>query len=261
MTPNTAATRIAAIALGCADPLATIRLYVQTFDCQDTDTSNECRLGELRLVFDQATAPGLNAPPSNSTAFQHCAIIVSDMRAAMARLEAAPGWTPISRNGPEHLPAASGGATAFKFRDPDGHPLELLQFPADNIPEPWKRPSAGPFLGIDHSAITVSDTDEAIAFWQELGFQVTDRHWNRGPEQARMDGLNTPDAVVEVTTLMPAGGAPPHLELLCYQTPRPLLETSPNGSPFATTLHLGDAPARNGPPTDPNGHRFRLLQA
>ena len=35
-------------------------------------------------------------------------------------------FTTISRNGPEALP---GGVVAFKFRGPDGHPLELIQFP------------------------------------------------------------------------------------------------------------------------------------
>ena len=60
--------------------------------------------------------------------FQHFAIVVSDMDAAYARLRAA-GVPPISFGGPETLPEQNGGVRAFKFREPDGHPLELLWFP------------------------------------------------------------------------------------------------------------------------------------
>lgn len=35
------------------------------------------------------------------------------------------------------LPESSGGVTAFKFRDPDGHPLELLAFPDGKVPSRW----------------------------------------------------------------------------------------------------------------------------
>ncbi len=40
--------------------------------------------------------------------------------------------------GPERLPARSGGVSAFKFRDPDGHPLELLAFPPEAVPPIWR---------------------------------------------------------------------------------------------------------------------------
>ena len=46
------------------------------------------------------------------------------MDAAYARVRAA-GVQPISLNGPETLPERNGGVRAFKFRDPDDHPLEL----------------------------------------------------------------------------------------------------------------------------------------
>ena len=44
-------------------------------------------------------------------------------------LSAAAGWRPISEGGPQLLPPSNGAVRAFKFRDPDGHPLELIWFP------------------------------------------------------------------------------------------------------------------------------------
>lgn len=148
--------------------------------------------------------------------FQHFAIVVADMATAMTQLERVPGWSPITSGGPQQLPASSGSVTAFKFRDPDGHPLELLSFPPDGVPEHWQRQeSANPFLGVDHSAISVSDTARSVAFYQSLGFEVTNRSVNDGPAQSRLDHLHQP--VVEVTG-MSVGDAPPHLELLCYRS-------------------------------------------
>jgi hypothetical protein len=49
--------------------------------------------------------------------------------------------------------------TAFKFRDHDGHPLELLAFPEGRVPGPGRTANGtGPFLGVDHTAIAVRDT-------------------------------------------------------------------------------------------------------
>ncbi|WP_062118029.1 VOC family protein [Aureimonas sp. AU40] len=251
--------RIAAVRLACRTVEAALGFYVAAFGCRETASGNGTRallLGAQRLEFMPATQDGGPSPPSNATAFQHCAIIVSNMDEAMQRLGSVPGWTAISLDGPERLPEASGGARAFKFRDPDGHPLELLEFAPDKVPAVWRHSVPGPFLGIDHSAITVSDTDQAIAFWRELGFEVTERHTNRGPEQARMDGLHVPHAIVEVTTLMPPGGAPPHLELLCYAEPDTLRERAADGSRFATSLLLRDTSSWSGSGADPDGHRF-----
>ena len=146
--------------------------------------------------------------------FQHFALPVPDMAAAYARL--APfASTPISSGGPQRLPQASGGAVAFKFRDPDGHPLELIQFPD------------GHGDGIDHSAIAVADAERSIAFYRhELGLRVAARQTNRGEEQDRLDGLGR--AVVDVVGLAPEQ-ATPHVELLGYQSPpgRPAPRTRP----------------------------------
>ncbi len=75
---------------------------------------------------------------ANDTRFHHFAIVVADMTHAMKQLASHPGWAALSRNGPHLLPQSSGGVTAFKFCDPDGHPLELLQFPKYNTPDHWK---------------------------------------------------------------------------------------------------------------------------
>jgi len=58
--------------------------------------------------------------------FQHLAIVVNDMDAAYAHLSLSAVWRPISDGGPQLLPPSNGAVRAFKFRDPDGHPLELL---------------------------------------------------------------------------------------------------------------------------------------
>ena len=66
----------------------------------------------------------------NDRWFQHVAIIVSDMGRAYARLRDH-GVTHAS-TGPQRLPdwnVGAAGIEAFYFRDPDGHFLEVLQFP------------------------------------------------------------------------------------------------------------------------------------
>ena len=74
------------------------------------------------LAFDPPGRPYPHASTSSDLWFQHFAIIVSDMDAAHRQLKAAGRFTPISEDGPVVLPASSGGVTAFKFRDAEGHP-------------------------------------------------------------------------------------------------------------------------------------------
>jgi hypothetical protein len=86
----------------------------------------------IELVqFDLPGEPYPHASSSSDLVFQHFAIVVADMMRAVQRLSTIAGWTPISTGDPQHLPASSGGLIAFKFRDPEGHPLELLAFPGD----------------------------------------------------------------------------------------------------------------------------------
>ena len=153
------------------------------------------------------------------------------MGAAVQRLLAS-GAMPISEGGPQHLPANTGGVTAFKFRDPDGHPLELIAFPPGVGDPRWqRRPDARLTLGIDHFALVVSDVERSIAFYSaQLGFRVVSRTVNRGEEQNRLDGLAGVE--VDVIALAPGSGAQtPHLELLGYRQPpftgAPVLAPSP----------------------------------
>jgi catechol 2,3-dioxygenase-like lactoylglutathione lyase family enzyme len=210
------------------------------------------RLGEQTielLAFARRGAPYPADIGSDDPRFQHIAIVVADMDAAYSRLCACRGWTAITRGAPQRLPAGSGAVTAFKFRDPEGHPLELIAFPPDNVPPRWRAAPHrdGPCLGIDHSAIVVSGTAPSIAFYQHiLGFSVAGGSLNRGREQEQLDGV--PGAVVEVTALDPAANSPPHLELLCYRSPGAL-----RGAPAALrsndiaatrlTLEVDDLPA------------------
>ena len=181
-------------------------------------TQLRMRLGGQSVTFMTVDPPGAPYPADPAATdpfFQHLAVPVRDMGAAAAQLaRLAP--MPISRGGPQRLPASTGGVTAYKFRDPDGHPLELIYFPDGPAATRW-RDAPGLFLGIDHSALTVTDLDATLAFLTgSLGLWVAERGLNRGPEQARLDGVDDPQ--VDVIALEPPEPAP-HVELLHYRTP------------------------------------------
>ncbi|MEO5732822.1 MAG: VOC family protein [Rubrivivax sp.] len=201
------------------------------------------RLGaECIELFEQADAVPISiAPPGLvDTGFQHIAIVTSNMTAALQRL-AAFEFGAITKGGAVTLPASSGGVTAFKFRDPDGHPLELLQFPPGGGDARWQQgceTGAEPNLGIDHSAIAVADVERSIRFYEDrLGFSVAARQVNQGAEQDRLDGLD--DTRVEVVALEPGVSKTPHLELLGYRAPRPQI-ASPGSTDSKVEDRFGD---------------------
>jgi catechol 2,3-dioxygenase-like lactoylglutathione lyase family enzyme len=218
------------------------------------------------LQFDQPGRPYPDSAAASDLIFQHFAIVVKDMSRAYRSLLAIAGWTAISRAGPQTLPLSSGGVTAFKFRDPEGHPLEFLAFPDNNVPAIWRgRPNCDDWLGIDHSAISVADTARSIAFYENLGFEVGGRSLNQGQEQENLDDVA--DALVEVTALEPSQ-AVPHLELLCYRnTPQNRATPRSNADIAATRLVLqgratqhaatGLAFERN--VVDPDGHHVLII--
>jgi len=215
-------------------------------------------LGEQRIELLRFDRPGRPYPPdarSSDLVFQHFAIVVSDIDAAYRWLSTFGGWTAISRGGPRRLPPASGGVTAFKFRDPEGHPIELLAFPDGAAPPVWRAErNAGPCLGIDHTAISVSDTGRSIDFYQGFGLRTGARSLNVGAGQANLDGLRAPR--VEVTALSPPQ-APPHLELLCYEG-RDAGPVAANNDVAATrTLLEADLACPDGV-IDPDGHRLLI---
>jgi catechol 2,3-dioxygenase-like lactoylglutathione lyase family enzyme len=180
-------------------------------------------LGDETIELDQYLAPAGAPLPVDSRAqdlwFQHFAIVVRDMDAAYAQLAREP-FQAISSE-PQTLPesnVAAAGIRAYKFKDPDGHPLELLYFPPGKGNPKWQRPGTALFLGIDHSAITVADTGRSIAFWTELiGLSVAGGSLNSGPTQEHLDGAF--GAVVRVTGLRPPHPGGPGLEFLQYLTP------------------------------------------
>ncbi len=197
----------------------------------------QMRLGGEILAFLAFDPPGAPYPEvgANDPVFQHVAIPVRAMEPAAARLIAHHPAS-ISTGGPQTLPASSGGVTAFKVRDPDGHPVELIHFPGGAPAQRW-RDAPGLFLGIDHSALSVTDLDRALAIFRDaLGFRLAERGLNRGAAQARLDGL--PDPEVDVLALEPAGAGTPHLELLHYRRPAAPPGPAPYGPRDRATSRL-----------------------
>jgi catechol 2,3-dioxygenase-like lactoylglutathione lyase family enzyme len=254
--------RILEIRLLCSSPTATADFYRRAFGCVEVACSPKgisLRIGDEALSLQQATTTDRTDFRGNETGFQHFALAVSDMRLALDRLSAVAGWTPISQAGPEILPPASGGVTAFKFRDPEGHPLEFLQVQPGAMRQHWQGMLRGaPFLGIDHSAISVMDTALSAVFYGGFGFTMGRTQRNRGIEQARLDGLAGAD--VDVTPL--TGSGPPHLELLRYRHPAACPRPAIDGSTGATGLVLAmPGHGRSSPVADPDGHRLCLTAA
>lgn len=183
------------------------------------------RLGEETIELTEYLAPKGRPLPvdsrSNDRWFQHFAVITSDMERAYARLRR--HKVQHASTGPQTLPLwnrNAGGIKAFYFKDPDGHALEILQFPADKGAEKWRRLQASGrlFLGIDHTAIVVSDTGASLKFYRDvLGMAVAGRSENYGAEQERLN--NVRGARLRITSLRAPGGGL-GIEFLEYLTPR-----------------------------------------
>lgn len=182
----------------------------------------DMRLGDEHIELMQFLAPrGRPAPvdsKSNDRWFQHIAIIVSDMDRAYAWLRR--HKVEHASSGPQLLPAwnpNAGGISAFYFRDPDGNHLEVLHFPAGKGDPKWHRKTDRLFLGIDHTAIVVADTDTSLAFYRDaLGLRIAGTSENYGPEQERLN--NVFGARLRITALRAERG--PGVELLEYLSPR-----------------------------------------
>ena len=180
------------------------------------------RLGDELLELTQFVSPVGRPVPADSRSndrwFQHIAIIVSDMDRAHARIHE--HMVRHASKDPQRLPdwnRNAAGIKAFYFRDPDGHFLEILQFPPDKGDPKWHARSDRLFLGIDHTAIVVADTDRSLAFYRDqLGLRVAGTSENYGPEQEALN--NVPGAHLRITTLRAPKG--PGIELLEYLRPR-----------------------------------------
>ncbi len=194
-------------------------------------TAGRIRIVTLQLGAEQVELwqyldrPGRTAPAmrSNDRWFQHLAIIVTNMDSAAARLERAgvERVSPAPQTLPPTIPAAA-GIRAFYFRDPDGHPLEVLMFPPGKGAARWHAGTPGLFLGIDHSAVVVWDTGRSLAFYRGLlGLVLRGESMNAGAEQERLN--NVAGARLRITGLGTDAG--PGIEFLDYRAPR-------NGRPY-----------------------------
>jgi catechol 2,3-dioxygenase-like lactoylglutathione lyase family enzyme len=180
------------------------------------------RLGDQEIALTAFDPPGRPYPPGSTSSdlwFQHLAVVAADIDAGHAQVREAERVMPITEGGPTRLPCAAGGVRAFKFRDGDGHPLELIEFHPESTPAAWRRQGRSDvFLGIDHTALAVADTSRSIAFFRStLGLSPAMQTENTGAEQSRLDAV-AGDRVI-VTSLNPATEIP-HLELLGYETGR-----------------------------------------
>jgi len=193
------------------------------------------RLGDEFIELTEYLAPKGRPIPvdsrSNDRWFQHIAIIVSDMDKAYARLRQ--NKVEYASSSPQRLPdwnKNAAGISAFYFKDPDEHPVEILQFPPDKGAPKWHRSSDRLFLGIDHTAIVVSDTDASIKFYHDLlGMRVAGESENYGTEQEHLN--NVFGAHLRITALRGVSG--PGIELLEYFAPR-------DGRPFPPDEHAND---------------------
>lgn len=177
---------------------------------------------EFVELTDYLTTGGRSIPEdakSNDLFFQHIAIVVSDMEKAFQHVKkynvefvsASPQTLPKS------IPAAE-GIKAFYFHDPDNHNLELIYFPKGKGQEKWQQNNGKLFLGIDHTAIGVSSTDNSHRFYSALlGIERKGDSWNKGVEQEHLN--NVEGASLHITGYRAAAG--PGIEFLQYLHPGP----------------------------------------
>jgi catechol 2,3-dioxygenase-like lactoylglutathione lyase family enzyme len=193
------------------------------------------RLGDEFIELTEYLAPKGRPIPVESRShdrwFQHIAIIVSDMDRAYTLLRL--NKVQHASTGPQRLPDWNrnvAGIKAFYFKDPDGHALEILQFPPDKGAPKWHRATDRLFLGIDHTAIVVADTEASLTFYRDvLGLKVTGESENYGDEQEHLN--NVFGARLRITSLRRSAG--PGIELLEYQAPR-------DGRPMPADIRAND---------------------
>jgi catechol 2,3-dioxygenase-like lactoylglutathione lyase family enzyme len=193
------------------------------------------KLGNEILELTEFLAPRGRPYPAdtrgNDQWFQHVALIVSDMAAAYQRLRA--HGVVHASTGPQRLPdwnPDAGGIQAFYFRDPDGHFLEVLEFPPGKGEDRWQAKDRL-FLGLDHTAIVSTDTGRSLRFYRDgLGLAVAGGAENHGVEQEHLN--NVFGVRLRITTLRAPTG--PGVELLEYLAPR-------TGRPTPIDLAAADA--------------------
>jgi len=193
------------------------------------------RLGEETVELTQYLAPEGRPIPAdwrtNDRVFQHIAIVVSDMDKAYQHLRAHD--VRHASTAPQVIPAtnkAAAGIRAFYFKDPDGHYLELIYFPPDKGDPRWQQKSDRLFLGIDHTAMVVSSTENSLGFYRDLlGMRLAGQSMNYGTEQEHLN--NIAGARLRISGLRATSG--PGIEFLEYLSPR-------NGRPAPKDTRAND---------------------
>jgi catechol 2,3-dioxygenase-like lactoylglutathione lyase family enzyme len=195
------------------------------------------KLGEQIVELTQYVSPPTGRPIpmpsySNDAWFQHMAIVVSDMDAAYKILQEN-NVQQISANPitiPESNPGAA-GIKGIKFRDREGHDLELIYFPPRKGDPSWQKAADRLFLGLSHTAMTVASADKSVTFYRDLlGLDVGGVTFNSGTTQDVLDNLFNDTCLV--TAMIPVS-APPHIEFLDYKTP-------PGGRPMPGDTKAND---------------------
>jgi catechol 2,3-dioxygenase-like lactoylglutathione lyase family enzyme len=197
------------------------------------------RLGTEEIELTEFLTPKGRPMPadlrSNDRLFQHIAIVVRDIDKAYARLRQ--HGVEHASTGPQRLPdwnTNAGGISAFYFRDPDRHFLELIAFPPGKGQARWQDAGEENFLGVDHTAIVVNDTDATLRLYRDvLGMRVAGRSENYDVEQEHLN--NVFGARLRITALHAERG--PGIELLEYLVPATAGRRRPTFAP--TTSRTG----------------------
>jgi catechol 2,3-dioxygenase-like lactoylglutathione lyase family enzyme len=250
------------------------------------------KLGSEKITLTKPLEKGRPIPSDSRSYdhwFQHIAIVVRDMDRAYEVLRKYK--VKYVSTAPQTLPEWNKGAAgikAFYFRDPEDHVLEIIWFPKGKGDPKWQKETDRLFLGIDHTAIVVSDTDASLAFYRDLlGLRVAGESENYGVEQEHLNQVF--GARLRITGLRADKG--PGIEFLEYLTPpggRALpADTKPNDLLFWRTKvvvdHLDvfatklpqrctklvstgvgalneEPPARGLIVRDPDGHALELIE-
>jgi catechol 2,3-dioxygenase-like lactoylglutathione lyase family enzyme len=193
---------------------------------------------EFIELTDYLTTGGRSIPEeakSNDLFFQHIAIVVSDMEKAYQQVRKynVEHVSTSPQTLPKSIPGAE-GIKAFYFHDPDNHNLELIFFPKGKGQKKWQQASASDerkiFLGIDHTAIGVSNTENSHKFYMNLlGIEKKGDSWNKGTEQEHLNNIE--GASLHITGYRAADG--PGIEFLQYLIPGP-------GAPYPADSRSND---------------------
>jgi catechol 2,3-dioxygenase-like lactoylglutathione lyase family enzyme len=176
---------------------------------------------ELLELTEYLTPKGRPIPVdsrSNDRWFQHIAIAVSDMDKAYQHLRKYK--VQHASTAPQRIPdsnKAAAGIRAFYFKDPDGHNLEIIYFPPEKGDLKWQKSTNQLFLGIDHTAIVVSNTQASLKFYRDLlGLKLAGESVNDGTEQEHLN--NVQGARLHISGLRSPDG--PGIEFLEYLEPK-----------------------------------------